>query len=151
MHSTIWNFLERYRNRGSAPAKARAAFLRQACRQKFRLKSQLTIAGRCPIHQKEVLDPVFTAETMTLGESLIISMLGVATVFTCLIVLSLAIMLFSRIFSLAEGGSKKAPAPAEAPAAPAFDEESYAAIIAAVSEETGLPLDKFQITSIKEL
>ncbi len=94
---------------------------------------------------------MFTAETMTLGESLIISMLGIATVFTCLIVLSLAIMLFSRIFSLAEGGSKKAPAPAAAPAAPAFDEESYAAIIAAVSEETGLPLDKFQITSIKEL
>lgn len=150
MHSTIRNFLERYRNRGSAPAKARAAFLRQACRQKFRLKSQLTIAGRCPIHQKEVLDPVFTAQTMTLGESLIISLLGLATVFTCLIVLSLAIMLFSRVFALAEGG-KKAPAPAAAPAAPAFDEESYAAIIAAVSEETGLPLDKFQITSIKEL
>ena len=29
--------------------------------------------------------------------------------------------------------------------------ESYAAVIAAVSEETGLPLDKFQITSIKEI
>ena len=92
---------------------------------------------------------MFTAETMTLGESLIISALGIATVFTCLIVLSLVIMLFSRILSA--GGEKKATAAAAAPAAPAFDEESYAVIMAAVSEETGLPLDKFQILSIKEL
>ena len=95
---------------------------------------------------------MFTAQTMTLGESLIISALGIATVFVCLIVLSLAIMTFSKLFSAV--GNEKKPAPAAAPAAPAapaFDEESYAAVIAAVSEETGLPLDKFQITSIKEI
>ena len=43
-----------------------------------------------------------------------------------------------------------APAPKAAPA-PAIDEESYAVLLAAVSEEARLSGEQFRVTSIKEL
>lgn len=98
---------------------------------------------------------MYTSDSMTFLQTLTTSGLGLATVFTCLIALSLAILIFSKIFQAGSKSRTKIPAApvAAAPvaAAPALDEESYAAVIAAVCEETKLPLDKFQITSIKEL
>ena len=54
---------------------------------------------------------MFTGETMTFAQSLITSGLGLATVFTCLVALSLAIMIFAKIFEVAGSGKKPAALP----------------------------------------
>lgn len=98
---------------------------------------------------------MYTSDSMTFLQTLICSGLGFCTVFLCLIALSVAILIFSAIFRAGSKGRNKQAKPVTAapaaPAAPAVDEESYAAVIAAVSEETKLPLNQFQITSIREL
>lgn len=94
--------------------------------------------------------------TMSLGQSLVISGMGILIVVGALTLLAIAIIVLSKIVGVLTGGEKKAaaaPAPAAAPAAPVnnLDEESYAVLIAAVSEETHMPLTSFQITEIKEI
>ena len=56
----------------------------------------------------------------------------------------LAVCMASIMF--AGGGSEPAAAPA-----PALDEESYAVLLAAISEEARLSGEEFRVTSIKEL
>ena len=94
--------------------------------------------------------------TMSLGQSLVISGMGILIVVGALALLAIAIIVLSKIVGVLTGGEKKAaaaPAPAAAPAAPVnnLDEEAYAVLIAAVSEETHMPLTSFQITEIKEI
>lgn len=99
--------------------------------------------------------------SLGIGELLTISAIGLVIVFIALGLLILAIKVMSLVFAKTGAGTKKAvpkaapakaavpaPARAAAPAAPAVTEEDYAAIVAAVSEETGLPLACFKITSI---
>ncbi|WP_312100801.1 OadG family transporter subunit [Pygmaiobacter massiliensis] len=93
---------------------------------------------------------------MSLGQSLVISGMGILIVVGALALLAIAIIVLSKIVGVLTGGEKKAaaaPAPAAAPAAPVnnLDEEAYAVLIAAVSEETHMPLTSFQITEIKEI
>lgn len=90
---------------------------------------------------------------MPMSEQLIVAAMGLATVFLCLVVLALAVMVISKIMSGVGGAAKKAaPAPvAAAPAAPALDEESMAVVMAAVCEDCGLPLDQVRIKSVQEL
>lgn len=93
--------------------------------------------------------------TMSVGQSLIISGMGLLIVVGALALLAIAIIILSKIVGVLTGGEKKAaaPAPAAAPAAPVnnLDEEAYAVLIAAVSEEAHMPLTSFQITEIKEV
>lgn len=94
--------------------------------------------------------------TMSLGQSLVISGMGILIVVGALALLAIAIIVLSKIVGVLTDGEKKAaaaPAPAAAPAAPVnnLDEEAYAVLIAAVSEETHMPLTSFQITEIKEI
>ncbi len=92
--------------------------------------------------------------TMSLGQSLVISGMGILIVVGALALLAIAIIVLSKIVGVLTGGEKKAAAaPAAAPAAPVnnLDEEAYAVLIAAVSEETHMPLTSFQITEIKEI
>lgn len=94
--------------------------------------------------------------TMSLGQSLVISGMGILIVVAALALLAIAIIVLSKIVGVLTDGEKKAaaaPAPAAAPAAPVnnLDEEAYAVLIAAVSEETHMPLTSFQITEIKEI
>lgn len=91
---------------------------------------------------------MYQGATMSFGDSLMISTMGLATVFICLIALCLAIMLFSKIFSTV---GREKPIPVVAPAGPPLDEETYAVLLGAVSEETRLPLDQFRITKIDPL
>lgn len=96
---------------------------------------------------------MWTKETMTFGESLMISAMGITVVFMALIVLALAIIVISKIL----GAVIKTEAPKAAAAAPApvvSDEpqkETLAVLMATIGEDLGLPTDQFQITSVTEL
>lgn len=98
----------------------------------------------------EMLDELRAGGTphMPISEQLLVSLMGLATVFLCLIVLALAIMLVSKLIGGLGIGEKKAAAAAPAPA---MDEEGMAVVMAAVCEETGLPIDQIRIKNVQEL
>lgn len=90
----------------------------------------------------------------SMGEALMVSVLGLSTVFITLVSLALAVLLVSwvlRILGIAKETKQESPA-GTAPQAPKeeLNGELYAAIVAAISEEMNLPVDKFQIVSIQE-
>lgn len=103
---------------------------------------------------------MWTETTMSVGQSLILSAMGLLVVMSVLAILAIAIIIMSKLVggvgakkpAAAPAAAKKAAAPA-APAAPVvtIDEEAYAVMIAAVSDACGLPVKSFQITSIKEI
>lgn len=104
----------------------------------------------------EMLDELRAGGTphMPISEQLLVSLMGLATVFLCLIVLAVAIMLVSKLIGGLGIGEKKAaaaPAAAAAAPAPAMDEEGMAVVMAAVCEETGLPIDQIRIKNVQEL
>lgn len=86
-----------------------------------------------------------------------ISVMGLTTVFLTLIALALAVIVVSKVL-LALGVGKKEESKASATTATAAtavatdeNDETYAAIVAAVSEEMKLPVDKFRIVEITEI
>ena len=89
---------------------------------------------------------------MTVADSIVISLVGLLVVFSALAVLAIAvIIIISKIIgALFKTSAPKAAAAVAAPA-PAIDEESYAVLLAAVSEEARLSGEEFRVVSIKEL
>ena len=90
-----------------------------------------------------------------LGQSLEIMGLGMAGIFIVLTVLLIAVKVLINIFPEKKGKEKPKTINTEkiekvdsAPNKP--EDELTAAIIAAISEDINLPLDKFKITSICE-
>ncbi|MVB12360.1 hypothetical protein CAFE_30950 [Caprobacter fermentans] len=99
---------------------------------------------------------MWTEASMNLIQSLTVSGLGLTIVFLTLIALALAIMGFSRIFSAAgigkgTGAVKKNSAVQQAPTAEKEEDDVLAILIAVISEEMNLPVDRFQITKIREI
>ena len=98
-------------------------------------------------------------EAMSFGESLLISLTGLTVVFTVLIVLALAIIAIAKIVGKLTGAqsapvSAPAAAPASSPAAPPVEEdlsEVVAVLQGALSMESGIPVDKLMITSVKRV
>lgn len=98
-------------------------------------------------------------ETMSFGESLLTSLTGLAVVFTVLIVLALATIAIAKVVGKLTGAQSTPAlaAPAAAPAAPkagAAEEELgdiVAALQGALSMESGIPVDKLVIKSIKSV
>jgi Na+-transporting methylmalonyl-CoA/oxaloacetate decarboxylase gamma subunit len=98
-------------------------------------------------------------EAMSFGESLLISLTGLTVVFTVLIVLALATIAIAKIVGKLTGAqSAPVSAPAAAPAAsPAVHpvEEDLSEVVAvlqgALSMESGIPVDKLMITSVKRV
>ena len=91
-------------------------------------------------------------ETMSFGESLLTSLTGLAVVFTVLIVLALATIAIAKVVGKLTG-TQSTPAPA-APKAGAAEEELgdiVAALQGALSMESGIPVDKLVIKSIKSV
>ena len=88
---------------------------------------------------------------MTFADSIIISLVGLLVVFSALAVLAIAVIIISKVIgTLFKESAPKAAAAVAAPA-PAIDEESYAVLLAAVSEEARLsgeavPCNKYQRT-----
>lgn len=98
-------------------------------------------------------------EAMSFGESLLISLTGLTVVFTVLIVLALATIAIAKIVGKLTGAqsapvSAPAAAPAAAPAVPPVEEdlsEVVAVLQGALSMESGIPVDKLMITSVKRV
>ena len=98
-------------------------------------------------------------EAMSFGESLLISLTGLAVVFTVLIVLALATIAIANIIGKLTGAqsapvSAPAAAPAASPAVPHVEEdlsEVVAVLQGALSMESGIPVDKLMITSVKRV
>lgn len=100
---------------------------------------------------------MWTSETMTVGEALIYSLTAITIVFLALIAIALAVKIVSAVVnSVVKEEKPTAKATANQPAAPAQpvqpkqDLSVVAAIIAAVSEEMKVSVDKFRIISIEE-
>ena len=96
---------------------------------------------------------MWTEPTMSSGQSVIVSLLGMSIVFLALIVLALAIMIISKILqAIIKDNSQK---PAAAAAAPVVsdeaDKELLAVLMATIGEDLGLPTDQFKIVSVTEL
>lgn len=89
---------------------------------------------------------------MTVADSIVISLVGLLVVFSALAVLAVAVIIISKIIGALfnKTSAPKAAAAVAAPA-PAIDEESYAVLLAAVSEEARLSGEEFRVVSIKEL
>lgn len=94
---------------------------------------------------------MWTGQEMTLVDGLMISAVGLLVVFAALAALAIAVIIISKIINTAvKDKAPKQVAVAAAPA-PALDEESYAVLLAAISEEARLSGEEFRVTSIKEL
>lgn len=109
--------------------------------------------------------------TLTLGQSLILSVIGMFMVLLELAILAVMIIILSKVLNAVLGSKKPAPAapaaaPAPAPKAPApaapaaaprpaglvlenVDEPSAAMVMAIVSDKTGIPLNHLDFHSIK--
>ena len=97
---------------------------------------------------------MWTKATMTFGESLMISAMGISVVFLALICLALAIIVISKILGSVIKNNAQKPAAAPAPAPVVSDEpqkETLAVLMATIGEDLGLPTDQFQITSVTEI
>ena len=103
--------------------------------------------------------------TLTFGQSLVLSGIGMLVVLMELAILAVMIIILSKVLG-AVLGDKKPAAPAPAPAAPAaapaapaprpaglvlenVDEPSAAMVMAIVSDKTGIPLNHLDFHSIK--
>ena len=95
---------------------------------------------------------------MSFVQSLLTSLTGLTVVFSVLVILALATIIIAKIAGKLTG-TQGTPAPqtvsAAAPATPAPVEEDIGDIVAvlqgALSIETGIPVDKLIITSVKSV
>ena len=97
---------------------------------------------------------MWTESTMSIGQSLIISAMGISVVFLALVSLALAIIVISKILGSVIKNNAQKPAAAPAPAPVVSDEpqkETLAVLMATIGEDLGLPTDQFQITSVTEI
>ena len=96
---------------------------------------------------------MWTGQTMTFMDSVVMSLLGILVVFTCLACIAVSIVIISKIINtIIKPEAPKAAVAAAAAPAPAIDEEAYAVLVAAVTEEARLSGDgDVRVVSIKEL
>lgn len=96
---------------------------------------------------------MWTGETMSIMDSLTISALGILVVFTALAVIAISIVIISKVINLIlKPEAPKTAAPVAAAPVPAIDEEAYAVLMAAVSEEARLSGEgEIRVVSVKEL
>lgn len=95
---------------------------------------------------------MWTESTMPLGQSVIVSAMGLTVVFLALIVLALSIMAISKILRIFIKDEAQKPAVASAPAAVSeADQENLAIIMATIGEDLGVTPDQFKIVNVKEI
>ena len=85
-------------------------------------------------------------DSISLLQSIIISLCGMCIVFLCLSCLILAIKLLGGIFQGLTGTGVRSVSPVKT--TQEMDEDAFAVLICAVSEASGLPLGSFRIKSI---
>ena len=91
---------------------------------------------------------MWTGESMTLMESLVVSGMGMTVVMGVLILLALSIVALSRLMTLKQQPAK---APPSAPPAGPSEEEQCAVILSVICEELRADPADIQIKSIRKL
>lgn len=92
---------------------------------------------------------MFEGNVMSFAESLVISGLGISIVFSALVTLALSIVIFSKIFGKFSGQDEiKKPV---VQAKKENNDDIYAVIMAAVSEEVRSLKGEYKIKEIKEV
>ena len=95
---------------------------------------------------------MWTGETMTFLDSLTISALGLLVVFSALAAIAVSIVIISKIINMIIKPEAPKAAPVAAAPVPAIDEEAYAVLVAAATEEARLSGEgEIHVVSIKEL
>lgn len=95
-------------------------------------------------------------ETISLIQTILISLFGMCIVFMCLACLIIAIKIMGILFvklGLGDHSQGKGAGPGVKPVQPdtvQSDNGVYAVLLCAVSHAAGIPLDKMRIKSIKE-
>ena len=84
---------------------------------------------------------MWTEATMPFGQSVIVSLLGLAVVFITLVTLALAI----------RDGSQKPAAVAAPVVSDEADKETLAVLMATIGMDLELPAEQFKIVNVKEL
>ncbi len=90
---------------------------------------------------------MWTSTTMSIGEALVVSAMGITIVFALLVILAVSLIIFAKVFNVASGTKQ----PEAAGVAPAFDAGVYARIIAVVCEEMKADPKDIVIKSIKKI
>lgn len=98
-------------------------------------------------------------ETLSFGESLLTSLTGLTVVFAVLVILALATIVIAKVINrfavLHSTPAAAAPAVASSTVVQSKAEEDLGDIVAvlqgAISMESGIPVDKLVITSIKSV
>ncbi|WP_294149819.1 OadG family protein [uncultured Clostridium sp.] len=95
---------------------------------------------------------MWTESTMPFGQSVIVSLLGLAVVFITLVTLALSIILISKILrTIIKDGAQK-PAVVAAPVvSDETDKETLAVLMATIGMDLELPAEQFKIVNVKEL
>lgn len=94
---------------------------------------------------------MWVGQEVTFLDSVSISILGLCVVFAALVALALAIIIISKILGMIiKPEAPKAAVVTPAPD-PGIDEESYAVLLAAISEEARLSGEEIRVVSIKEM
>jgi sodium pump decarboxylase gamma subunit len=95
---------------------------------------------------------MWTEQTMSIPDVLIVCILGIVVVFLALIVLDLAIIITSKVIQSIEGRGKTAEEPK---AAAAYNDEADKELLAVLSSVIAEDLDadpsEFRITSVNEI
>lgn len=94
---------------------------------------------------------MFTSSVMSLGESIVISALGLTIVFIVLILLAILILLFSKIFEVLIPKEMALGKNETEKKVKVDNDEEYAVLISAIHEEMRNLKGKFKITSLKEI
>ncbi|MBS9775540.1 MAG: OadG family protein [Fusobacterium sp.] len=105
---------------------------------------------------------MWTSNTMTTWESFVTFLVGFSIVFICLLSLALFIIISSKVINaiVKEDKPKTTSTPQSTTNAAAktpvvkeneSEVEELAVIISAISEEMRLPVDKFEIVSVKQI
>ena len=94
---------------------------------------------------------MWTSTSMTVPESLILSVMGICVVMGTLVALALVVMAFSKIMESRNSTAASRAVARPEPEPPGISEETAAMIIAAICEELKAAPEELNVTSIVEL
>ena len=94
---------------------------------------------------------MWTSDTMSVSQSLLISVMGLVVVLIALTLLAVMITLFSKMFEFLNNRSEKPANPQSEHQEGLTDEEIGAAIISVVCEDLCTEPENIRVTSIREI
>ena len=94
---------------------------------------------------------MWTSTSMTIPESLIVSLMGLTVVMGTLICLALVVLAFSRVMESRNTAADRSAVSRPAPEPPGISDEVCTMILAVICEELHAAPEEINVTSIREL